>query len=266
MIGLCSWSLRPAGPAALASAATELGVTALQLSLKPLRLRRWGRGWSLSATRRELGAAGLKLRSGMIGLPGERAESPEAFARSAGLRAPAPWPVLRRHLRRFARLASELELPLLSWHAGRMGDEAWFLDQLGETARFFARQGVALALETGQESAERLHAGLRALAEPSLGVNFDPANFVLHASDDPCAALELLAPRVRQLHVKDALPPERAGEWGREVPFGDGVVDWPGIFERLRARGLVVDLMIEREAGDQREQDIRRALQGLEQH
>jgi sugar phosphate isomerase/epimerase len=69
---------------------------------------------------------------------------------------------------------------------------------------------------------------------------------------------------VRQIHVKDALPPAVHGEWGSEVPVGHGAIDWRAVFEQLRRHRLSVDFMIEREAGSDRVGDMRRALQLVE--
>ena len=97
------------------------------------------------------------------------------------------------------------------------------------------------------------------LAGTSVGVNFDPANLILYGKGDPVAALERLAPSVLQVHIKDALPPARRGEWGIEVPVGEGAIDWPAFLDALARCPEVDTLAIEREAGDRRVLDIARA-------
>jgi sugar phosphate isomerase/epimerase len=123
----------------------------------------------------------------------------------------------------------------------------------------FSAEGVRLGLETGQESAETLLAVLEELDVSTVGVNFDPANMLLYGMGDPVEALERLAHRVLQVHVKDALPTRMPGTWGSEVPAGEGAVDWGRFFDVLRAHALDVDLVIEREAGAQRVDDVRAA-------
>ena len=82
--------------------------------------------------------------------------------------------------------------------------------------------GVTVAFETGQESAALLRRTLDDLKCPNLKVNFDPANMLLYDKDDPLEVLELLAPDIRSVHVKDANRPTVEGSWGEEVPLGRG--------------------------------------------
>ena len=102
------------------------------------------------------------------------------------------------------------------------------------------------------------------LDRPDAGVNFDPANMILYGMGDPVDALRRLAPRVRQVHVKDARAARMPGTWGEEVRVGTGEVDWPAFFGVLRAGAPHVDLMIEREAGEDRVGDILRARELVE--
>ena len=90
-----------------------------------------------------------------------------------------------------------------------------------------------------------------------------PANMLLYGMGDPVAALNALLPWVRQLHVKDARAAKGPCEWGLEVPVREGEVDWDGIFEALARAPRTIDLMIEREAREQRVADVRRALEQL---
>src|SRR6185436_9049524 len=97
-----------------------------------------------------------------------------------------------------------------------------FLDTLGTASRIAADAGVTLAFETGQESSALLRQTLDDLKCPNLKVNFDPANMLLYDKDDPLKAVELLAPDIRSVHLKDAHRPKVPGEWGEEVPLGKG--------------------------------------------
>ena len=74
---------------------------------------------------------------------------------------------------------------------------------------------------------------------------------------DPLDALRLLLPRVRQAHAKDATPAATPGTWGAEVPVGEGAVDWPAFVEILTGGGFDGELILEREAGTARVDDLR---------
>jgi sugar phosphate isomerase/epimerase len=88
---------------------------------------------------------------------------------------------------------------------------------------------------------------------PNLKVNFDPANMLLYNKDDPIKAVELLAPDIRTVHVKDANRPTVPGQWGEEVPLGEGQTDTRKFLLTLKKVGYTGPLFIEREVGDQQQ-------------
>jgi sugar phosphate isomerase/epimerase len=100
----------------------------------------------------------------------------------------------------------------------------------------------------------------------TVGVNFDPANMILYAMGDPVDAVKKLAPHIMQIHIKDAVPAERPGEWGSEVPAGTGAVDWEEFFRAVESIPREVDAIIEREAGEARVEDVRTAIELIRQH
>ncbi len=267
-LGVCSWSLQPTSPDDLARKATAAGVLAVQLDLEPLR-----RGdWDADVTRQRLGGARVAVLSGMMSMAGEDYATLDTIRATGGLRPDATWPDNRAAARECALLARRLDLDLVSFHAGFLPHDAHdperavLLDRLREVVDVFADEGVHVALETGQESADTLLAVLDELDRPTAGVNFDPANMILYGMGEPVDALRALAPHVRQIHVKDARRTERPGTWGTEVPAGTGEVDWPSFFGVVRERLPGVDLVIEREAGEQRVEDVRVARDLVQRH
>jgi sugar phosphate isomerase/epimerase len=123
---------------------------------------------------------------------------------------------------------------------------------------------IAGGTPSGQESAATLGEVLDAVAGQHIRVNFDPANLILYGTGDPLAALRALAPRVVQVHIKDALPAVLEGSWGAEVPVGEGAVDWAALLGALLECPAVNTLVIEREAGADRVGDVTRARRLLE--
>jgi len=268
-LGACSWSLQAERLDDLAARIADVGVRYVQLGLDPVVHG----AWKVTDVRPALDARGIELRSGMLGMKGEDYSTLETIKQTGGLRSDEYWAENLAAAERCALAARELEIDLVSFHAGFLphdqGDpeRALLIDRIGQVADAFAAQGVRLALETGQENAETLLAVLDELDRPNLGVNFDPANMILYAMGDPVAALNILAPRVFQIHIKDATATEVPGTWGAEVPAGTGDVDWRAFFECVAEKGLSCDLMIEREAGETRIADMRAArelLEGLE--
>lgn len=260
-VGVCSWSLRPRSPEDLTERVRACGLSLVQLALDPIRTGAWDEARTVDVFRR----AGLRLASGMMAMEGEDYSTLESIRRTGGVRPDSTWPANRAAAGENAALAQRLGLTRVTFHAGFIPHDAAdpgraaMLARLREMDGIFASRSVHVAFETGQESAQTLEGVLGEV--PAAGVNFDPANMILYGMGDPVEALRRLAPRVMQLHVKDALPAPRPGEWGTEVPAGRGGVDWPRFFGAVREHLPDVDVIIEREAGEDREADVRAAAQ-----
>ncbi len=187
-------------------------------------------------------ASGLQFSGAMLGFPGEDYSSPAAIKATGGF---GPIELRAERLERLAwALERTLELRLsdLTLHAGFLpepGDPSRkpFLDVLGKAGEMAAEKGVTLAFETGQEPAELLRLTLDDLQCPNLKINFDPANMLLYNMGDPIKAVETLAPDVKSVHAKDAFRPKVKGDWGREVPLGEGEVNIPLWVEALSKAG-----------------------------
>ncbi|NJD11922.1 MAG: sugar phosphate isomerase/epimerase [Gemmatimonadetes bacterium] len=260
-IGVCSWSLQPRSAAELAARVRATGLAVVQLALDPLRTG----ALPEAEVRHALAVAGVDVVSGMMAMAGEDYSSLAAIRRTGGVAPAATRDQNGAAATANARLARALGISLVTFHAGFVPHapadpaRAVLLARIARIAEVFAAEGVRVALETGQEAADTLLALLPELAAYDVGVNFDPANMILYGMGDPVAALERLAPWVRQVHIKDALPAVMPGEWGTEVPAGQGAVDWPAFFRVLAAAGVRGDLLIERESGSDRVGDIRQA-------
>ncbi|MBM3987839.1 MAG: sugar phosphate isomerase/epimerase [Planctomycetes bacterium] len=228
--------------------------------------------WDASETLQALWGAGVSVLSGMMTPHGEDYSTLDTIRVSGGLRPSAHWTTNLEIARGDARVARSLGLGLVTFHAGFLPHDAHdperavLLDRLRQVVDVFADQGVRLAFETGQETADTLLHALADLQRPAAGVNFDPANMLLYGMGEPVEALRKLAPHVRQVHIKDARRAKVVGAWGEEVSVGTGEVDWKAFFGVLAERKLSVDLMIEREAGSDRTGDIAVARKLVEAH
>ncbi len=154
--------------------------------------------------------------------------------------------------------------------------------ELGDYAR---KAGVTFAIETGPETAAVLKTFLDDVGSPGIGVNLDPANFVMVTGQDPVEAVHILKDYIVHTHAKDGIrlkpsDPEQVygafAEGGvagltaadiaqlfQETPLGHGDVPWDAYLNALSAIGYAGFLTIEREVGDTPEQDIRDAVQFL---
>ncbi|MGI6336613.1 MAG: sugar phosphate isomerase/epimerase family protein [Eubacteriales bacterium] len=144
---------------------------------------------------------------------------------------------------------------------------------LTEIGDFCVEHGLCYNIETGPEKAIVLKEFLEDVASPGLGVNLDPANFVMCSDQDPVEAVHMLGKYIHHTHAKDGicLWREVHKEWpnvpeGRkwiEVPLGSGEVDFPAWIKALREEGYDGFLAIEREAGDDPYRDIKIAFDFL---
>jgi sugar phosphate isomerase/epimerase len=265
-LAVCSWSLRAPTPADLVAAVTATGLDRVQLALGPLVA---DPAWeSAEAT---LANAGIAVVSGMLATRGEDYSTLETIARTGGIRPDATWDGNRDLARSVAAVAGRMRLDLVTFHAGFLPEDAGdperakLIARLREVAAIFADQGVAVGFETGQETADTLAEVLAEIDHPGVGVNFDPANMILYGQGDPVAAVRRLGPHVRQVHVKDAVPTTEPGTWGAEVAVGAGAVDWPAFLAEVRAIDPAMRLVIEREAGESRLDDVRQACRVVEE-
>ena len=244
----------------------QIQVSRLQIALDPIRTdpEVWGNVGTLCALN------GIELVSGMVTTVGEDYSTMESIRRTGGIVPDSTWKENWRNLETNAALARSLGLRLVTFHAGFLPHDPKdpefkkLLERLRQVADLFAEFGLQLGLETGQETAENLGDFLETLERPNVGVNFDPANMILYEKGDPIAALRTLAPWLRQCHIKDATRTKKPGSWGDEVTVGTGEVDWPAFFRALREVGFSGYLSIEREAGQQRLQDIQTAREFIE--
>jgi len=262
-LAVCSWSLHPIDPNELISKLAGTGINRVQLALDPLRQdpARWAKAPQL------LRENHIEIVSGMFGCVGEDYSTLDSIRRTGGLAPDNTWEQNWKNIQTTAALAQEMGLRLVTFHAGFLPHDpkapefAKMVRRLGEAADIFHAANLALGFETGQETASDLIGVLTAVNRPNVGVNFDPANMLLYDKGDPIESLKALSPWLRQVHIKDARRTAVPGTWGQEVPAGDGQVDWPAFTSVLRDLKFSGDLVIEREAGEKRIADIRKAAE-----
>jgi L-ribulose-5-phosphate 3-epimerase len=196
--------------------------------------------------------------------------------------------------KRILDLAVELGTNVVTTHIGIVPD-----DRNGEVyesmhiaceelSRYATSMNAYFAIETGPETAAHLKQFLDGLGSKGVSVNFDPANMVMVTGDDPVQGVYTLKDYIVHTHAKDGIrireidPREiygalgyepldhgkiaklaESGEAFREVPLGQGGVDWSLYLKALRDIGYEGYLTIEREVGTNPEVDISAAVQFL---
>ncbi len=196
--------------------------------------------------------------------------------------------------KRILDLAVELGTNVVTTHIGIVPDDTSskvYHDMQAaceELSAYATSMNAYFAIETGPETSAHLKAFLDTLGSNGVSVNFDPANMVMVTGDDPVQGVYTLKDYIVHTHAKDGVrlrvidPREVYGSLGykkldhdeiadmahsgpsfREVPLGEGAVDWPNYIKALSDIGYKGYLTIEREVGANPEADIAKAVQFL---
>lgn len=188
-----------------------------------------------------------------------------------GLERSADNPAKIEYLKRCADLANQLDCRILTTHVGVIPDDPQdpvYPDMVKagrKIGSFLSPAGITLAIETGPDSGTTLRRYIEDCGS-GIGVNFDPANFVMVGADDELHALRVLADKVVHTHAKDGvnLTPvspayfyhkfaEGDLEWMQhsnicaETPLGQGSVRWEEYLQLLKDVGYDGYLTIEHE-------------------
>jgi len=217
--------------------------------VKPEDLARAGDASYWSGFRTELEARGLSVRNVQLGHPfllGPVAHSP-------GLSTLVPAGPAGRARRveaalAAARIAVNLGSPFLTVTTGlpeRAGDfkvqEALFLDSL---TRLVNERPAGLKIAIEQEPEHVIHRADQLLAlcrafEGDVFANYDVGHGVV-AGENPADAVRLLGPYISNLHLEDI-----KGRTHKHLMFGEGDVDFRGLFAALREIGYAGDVTMD---------------------
>jgi len=269
-IGVCSWSWRmPMKDVAVQM--DKAGVKGIHLALGPFISpdKRHGvaeGAEALQLVKDKIAKGEWQLMSTMVAMVGEDYSTLETIKATGGIVPDQHWEANRSIVTRGARLTQELGCKYMATHAGFLDESnpnalrkyvervTWMRDEC-------RKYGVTLLLESGQETAEDLAAFMAKV--PGLGISFDPANMILYAKGTRSAALKVLFPWIRQIHVKDACQTKIPGTWGTEVFWGDGEVGGKSFVAQLESLGYKGNYVIEYEANGRRPDPILKAIRRL---
>ena len=188
-------------------------------------------------------------------------------------------PELIERSKRILDLAKDLETDIVTTHIGVVPEDPT-VERYGimqeacfELSRYADSIGSHFAIETGPETSAVLKQFLDGLHSTGVAVNLDPANLVMVTGDDPVQAVYNLKDYIVHTHAKDGVmlhrtnpeyiykvtpkPEDLEGiKFFREVPLGEGSVDFKAYLKALEDIGYRGFLTIEREAGVDPSADI----------
>ena len=191
---------------------------------------------------------------------------------------------------RICDLAVKLGAKVMTTHIGVIPADTeceqykTMLSALKACGDYAASHGVTLAIETGPEPATVLSGFVNAAGD-GVGVNLDPANFVMVTGQDPAEAVRLLKGKVVHTHIKDGkmlkktdpkiiynhfaeggIEALNVADFFIETPVGEGDVNWDEYFAALREVGYDGFLTIERETGADPSADIIKAASFIKEN
>ncbi|MDX1945922.1 MAG: sugar phosphate isomerase/epimerase family protein [Pirellulaceae bacterium] len=148
--------------------------------------------------------------------------------------------------RQAMRMAYDLGCGVVVNQLGPLPDEAdssaWetLLAALADLGRHGQKVGALLAAETGPDSGSAVAKLLSRLPTGSLGIDFNPAQLILHGHS-PAAAMRELAAQVLHMHATDATRDLELRR-GIETALGRGGAEFPellAILEEQQYRGYI---------------------------
>ena len=188
-------------------------------------------------------------------------------------------PELIERSKRILDLAKDLETDVVTTHIGVIPEDpshpryGVMQEACFTLSRYADSIGSHFAIETGPEPSAVLKRFLDGLHSTGVAVNLDPANLVMVTGDDPVEAVYNLKDYIVHTHAKDGVmlqrtnpeyiyrvtpkPEELEGiRFFREVPLGEGSVNFQAYLRALEDVGYRGFLTIEREAGADPSADI----------
>lgn len=153
-----------------------------------------------------------------------------------------------------SEFAKVLGTKYLVTHVGFMPEDpsdpkyAPTIQALKEVVAYCWMNGQIFLFETGQETPVVIKRAIEDIKANNVGINLDPANLILYGKANPVDALDIIGPYVKGLHAKDGFYPTEGRNLGREVPVGEGKVNFEKLLERLvHEFHYYEDITIERE-------------------
>ncbi len=252
-------------PDAAISKVHDLGLPTAQVALDDFRPE------MVASLRKALDRHGIEATSLVVGGPGPEVYDFYHGPLTCGL-VPRQYRAARLdRLKKASEFAKQCGIPAVQTHCGFIPENPndilykEVVLAVREAASTCKNNGQNFRCETGQETPITLIRAIKDVSLDNIGINFDLANLILYGKGNPVDAIELLGPYVQGIHAKDGLFPTDPKELGKEVPIGQGKVEFLRIIQRLKQLNYRGAVTIEREiSGPQQIEDVKAAKAFLE--
>lgn len=155
-----------------------------------------------------------------------------------------------------SELASECGIDMIETHVGFLPENPDdpnykpVVEALKKVVGHCAGNNQQFLYHAGQESPTTLLRTILDVGFENQGVGMDTANLIMYDRGHPYHALDVYGKFVKLVNAKDGLYPTDARNLGKEVPIGEGKVDFPSLFKKLKANGYTGPVIIEREGAE----------------
>jgi L-ribulose-5-phosphate 3-epimerase len=133
---------------------------------------------------------------------------------------------------------------VMSFGADNPGEFEHYHKAMHETAAYAKTQGVHLVMKPHggiSGSSEEILKVVKAVGHPNFSIWYDAGNIIYYTGKDPVAEIAPIAPHITGFCAKDC------GTMKGDVmiQFGAGKVDFPAVFQKLKAGGFKGPVMVE---------------------
>ena len=166
------------------------------------------------------------------------------------------------------QLARNLQSGILTIRIGTLPEDLESLeaillrDVLNDLARHGNHVGATISITPSRDSPQKMKTFLSSITEGPLGIDFDPATFVMGGTS-PVSALRELHNYVCHYRIRDGI--KDMDGIGKEVPVGRGEVDWNEFLPLIDETAYQGWLTIDRTQGEDKITDSANTIQFLKQ-
>ncbi|MDP3072827.1 MAG: sugar phosphate isomerase/epimerase family protein [Opitutaceae bacterium] len=128
---------------------------------------------------------------------------------------------------------------------------AQYFKVMADAAAFAQERSIKLVLKPhggGSGASDEIRTALKAVGHPNFKIWYDAGNIIYYTGKDPIAELAPIAEHVTGFCAKDcAVATDSAGQRKPDVmiQFGAGLVDFAGVFRKLKSAGFNGPVMVE---------------------